>query len=128
MNASHDQSSGSSFMGDPSGNSIALYEDGAAYVAGASIATGVTFATGDTMGMAMDIGGGLIWWRNGAGNWNGSGTADPATGTGGVDFSGLSLGPIFIGAELEEVVTPAAFTLNPGPSYAHAAPSGFTGW
>jgi len=51
---------------------------------------GVNYTTGDTMCIAVDITGHLIWFRNGAaGNWNNSGTANPATGTGGLSITAL---------------------------------------
>jgi hypothetical protein len=43
------------------------------------------------LGIAVDFSSQLIWMRKApAGSWNGSGTADPATGVGGVSFSAVS--------------------------------------
>ncbi len=48
-------------------------------------------SAGNVIGIAIDITGGLIWFRNApSGNWNGSGTADPATGVGGISISSLA--------------------------------------
>lgn len=41
------------------------------------------------MRCAVDPAAGLLWVANAAGNWNDSGTADPATGTGGVNIAAL---------------------------------------
>lgn len=47
-----------------------------------------TYASGDTRCYAVDLTANLFWVRNGAGgNWNGSGTADPATGVGGFSIN-----------------------------------------
>jgi hypothetical protein len=56
--------------------------------------TGVgNIANSGTCCIALDMGGKLVWFRNGAaGNWNGSGTANPATGVGGYSVSGLTGG------------------------------------
>jgi len=43
--------------------------------------------------IALDVGNQLIWFRNGAtGNWNGDGSANPATGTGGISFRPIATG------------------------------------
>jgi hypothetical protein len=76
------------------------------------------------MRVAVDPAAGLLWVADGTGNWNNNGSADPATGTGGVDISSL-------GTDLW-----AAFG-NPYPynsgtvcfsekMWWHAAPSGFS--
>jgi hypothetical protein len=48
-----------------------------------------TFTTGDVVSMAWNAVSGDVWFRKNAGNWNNSGTADPATGTGGFAASYL---------------------------------------
>ncbi len=47
-----------------------------------------------TVGFAFDLGNHLCWIRNGAGNWNGSGTANPATGVGGFTLATASYSPV----------------------------------
>jgi hypothetical protein len=49
-----------------------------------------TLTTGDTACFALDLDNLKIWFRKGSGNWNGSGTDDPATNTGGKSISGIS--------------------------------------
>jgi hypothetical protein len=81
-----------------------------------------------TIGMAVDIPNKLVWFRVApTGNWNGSGTANPATGVGGQDISTLT-SPLYcwmsLGANGDVV------TGNFGASaFVGAVPSGYTaGW
>lgn len=85
------------------------------------------FLANDIAGLAIDIGAGLVWIRKNVGNWNGSGTASPATGIGGTSFTaGSTLAPVLAfnaGAGNE------THTANFGATaYANAAPSGFGNW
>lgn len=47
----------------------------------------------------VDANNALLWARINAGNWNGSGTADPASGQGGYNFSIIGAGPYYLAAE-----------------------------
>jgi hypothetical protein len=97
-----------------------------------NVNTGATLGTravNDVIGVAVDATARLIWFRVApSGNWNGSGTADPAAGTGGLNISALS-GALFVlastGSTANDVVT-----VNFGASaFSGAVPSGFTsGW
>jgi len=50
-----------------------------------------TRAANDVIGVALDLGAQLAWFRVApAGNWNGSGTANPATGAGGLSVAVVS--------------------------------------
>lgn len=82
---------------------------------------------GHVVGMAVDTNNKRIWWRYDAGNWNNSGTADPATNVGGTDYSGMSGGTtVFPFVFLQNGGT---CTINTdGTAFAHAAPSGFSPW
>jgi len=95
------------------------------------VATGNSLAIiggGDVIGIAVDLTSTpkQIWFRKNTGNWNGSGTANPATGVGGIDISSISTGPlfpIFFGTNLD------AMTANFGASaFTGAVPSGFSDW
>lgn len=83
-----------------------------------------TIASGARIGVAADFTARLIWFRvTPAGSWNGSGTADPATGAGGLNFSSLNgaLYPLFIGGSTD------ACTANFGDTaFGGTVPSGFT--
>lgn len=81
--------------------------------------------TGSVLCFAVDFTGKLLWVRNGAaGNWNGSGTANPATAAGGVNIASISTGllfPLMSGASADKV------TANFGDSaFTGTVPSGFT--
>lgn len=94
---------------------------------GISINSGNPLANNSLVCCAVDIGGQLVWFRLGAaGAWNGSGTANPATGTGGFSISALSgsLYPLMYGGNLDKVT--ANFG---GGAFTGVVPSGFTaGW
>jgi len=74
--------------------------------------------------VAVDLGGKLIWFRSGAaGNWNNSGTANPATGTGGLNITVLGT-PLFA---LAGTSSSAQLIANFGATaFTGAVPSGFT--
>lgn len=91
---------------------------------------GVTLVTGNIISVALDLDNKRIWFRLApSGNWNGSGTANPATNTGGFDITAL-----FGGGSL--TIGPAAFfgssgsrvaTANFGnTAFSGAVPAGFT--
>jgi hypothetical protein len=81
-------------------------------------------ANGDIIGVAIDIAAKLIWFRVApSGNWNGSGTANPVTGTGGVDITSIVTGPLY---PIEGINGVGAITANFGASaFTGAVPSGF---
>lgn len=113
--------------GDP--NSVGILFNGNININGATVsATGLSIAgTGQVIGIAVDIGAQLIWFRVSGGTWNNSGTADPATGVGGASLSTLNAGPYFIVASMAQ--TSDTYTANFGGStYANTAPSGFGNW
>lgn len=81
-----------------------------------------TFTVGSVLGVAVNLSSKLIWFRNKNGAWNNSGSANPATATGGFSIA---------------AVTPNAFALaqltNKGDEisanfagpFAYSVPSGF---
>lgn len=90
-----------------------------------------TMANGTVVGMAIDITGKLIWFRNGAaGNWNNSGPANPATGVGGLSIAALTGNLKLMAWECAFSTPNVTVTLNAGSSgFTGAVPSGFTaGW
>jgi hypothetical protein len=65
---------------------------GGIFVDGVNVGTLAALNVGDIIGIAVDFSSALIWFRIApSGNWNGSGTADPAIGAGGISISALSL-------------------------------------
>lgn len=112
------------FIGNTNG--IAWLNGGQVYLNNSNVATIETWAAGDTLCIAIDTTAKLIWFRKNAGNWNNDVSANPATGTNGIDMSSLA-GPYFPSAGTNNI--PDAFTANFGATaYAQAAPSGFGNW
>jgi len=85
------------------------------------------FGSGSVGCVALDVGAQLIWFRNGAaGSWNGSGTANPATGTGGYSISSLGSVPLYALGSFT-ISGAAAITANFGASaFTGVVPGGFT--
>lgn len=75
----------------------------------------------DAVGIAVDPITLLLWARLNGGNWNGDPSANPATGTNGIDIS-LIAGALFAMTTLEVLPITGNFG---GTAYAAAAPSGF---
>jgi hypothetical protein len=93
-------------------------------VDGANVGVGIgTITSGSVVCLAVDLTAKLIWFRLGAGgNWNGSGTANPATGVGGISISnaGTAYPTICMGGA-------DTITANFGATaFTGAVPSGFT--
>jgi len=82
---------------------------------------------GTTVCFALDLTNALLWVKQGAaGQWNGSGTANPATGVGGFDFSviGHSVAPAVSGATSGD-----AIALNVGGSaFVGTVPTAYSAW
>jgi hypothetical protein len=102
-----------------------LKSTGGLYVNGANVATLGAISNGGIAGVALDVPNALIWFRIApSGNWNNSGTANPATGVGGLSISALT-GALYVlfgsGTSSDQI------TLNSGgTSFTGAVPSGFT--
>jgi hypothetical protein len=96
---------------------------------GGNIGTGMaTYGVSNNIGMAVDIGNSTIWFRINGGTWNNSGTADPATNTGGFSISYMTGSPIFVWV-LGNGASSAVETVNFGGSaYSFTPPSGFGNW
>jgi hypothetical protein len=99
------------------GNSTCFINASLVYNLGASV-------SGDIVCVAVDTANKRIWFRRNAGNWNNSGTANPATNTGGFDITYLG-SPIFALATTQGFTTPS-ITANFGASaFSFTIPSGF---
>ena len=120
-------------LGWPSGGAIQSRWDFSVFGSSYTVASIQGWASGNTLCCAVDLDARLIWFRTNGGNWNNSGTADPATGTGGID---LNRAYQRISAPIK--LYPAAnannnsgdtATVNLGTSaFAQAMPSGFVAW
>jgi|HubBroStandDraft_6_1064221.scaffolds.fasta_scaffold00056_21 hypothetical protein len=96
--------------------------------ANASVGMGAGLANGDTGCLALDMTHHTFWTRRNNGLWLNSGTADPATNTGGLSVPLFSSNPAFLavcfsGSSLSQV------TLNAGgTAYTFTPPAGFGAW
>jgi hypothetical protein len=86
-------------------------------------------AVGNVFCFALDLTARLAWVRKNNGSWNNSGTADPATGIGGVTIAPTVTFRPYVSFATSSVSTDA-ITANFGASaFAYSVPSGFTaGW
>src|ERR1700748_146168 len=75
-------------------NCFVIYRSGTIWLN--NVTTGLTLGVltaGTVVCAAIDWDGGLGWFRLGAaGNWNGAGTANPATGTQGINIAAITSG------------------------------------
>jgi len=104
----------------------ALFKNGNININGTFLINIGTRSNGNIIGIAVDPVAKLIWFRVApAGTWNGSGTADPATGTGGFSFSALSgaVYPIFSTASTVNERATGNFGAT---AFSGAVPSGFS--
>ena len=90
-----------------------------------------TWAAGNRLSIAVDLDNLLIWFRTTTGNWNNSGTANPATGVG-----GISLAPALSGAD-SWLFWPAMNSANPSAAinmylnsadFIESVPAGYGSW
>lgn len=96
-------------------------------ISGATVATLGAYVAGDVVCIAIDFGADLIWARINNGQWNASGTADPATGTGGKSTAALAatLFPHAYYFNGNGNVTTGNFGAS---AFAYTMPSGFATW
>jgi hypothetical protein len=101
------------------------------YINSSPTGSSINCSVGNTTGIAIDAGAQLVWQRcivsGSPSNWNNSGTANPATGAGGVSISAIS-GPYYAAVAMLGNQT-SQITGNFGAlPYQSAAPSGFGNW
>jgi hypothetical protein len=96
---------------------------------GSSVFSFGAFSSGDTTCVAVDLTNKLAWFRRNGGNWNNDVLANqnPATGTGGINFSGWGI-PYYwafagTGSNTENLVANFGAT-----AFAQTMPSGFISW
>ena len=88
---------------------------------------GGSFVNGDVICGAWDAGAELIWFRKNGTNWNNSGGADPATGTGGISVSGLPASTIALYASINNS-GPVTTLRTELAEFTQTVPSGFSSW
>lgn len=85
-------------------------------------------ANGDILTVCVDTTAKLFWVQRNGGNWNGSPTAIPATGTGGLSFSALA-GPYFVAGLVTQPASASVTTANFGATaFNQALQLGFAAW
>ena len=93
-----------------------------------SISTGGSTGIGTVWCMAIDLANSKGWFRINGGNWNGSGTDNPATNTGGINIATLfptNAAYAFFCANANAAGVTANFG---GTAFSFTVPSGFTAW
>jgi hypothetical protein len=120
-------------IGVSDNNSIGTALNGSVYYRGAILTSIQGMTSGNTMGFAIDIGNQLLWTMPNVnvsclGNWNNSGTANPATGTGGVSISPSLSGALYIMSTTQNTTIPDSIVLNVAGPLDCAAPVGFGAW
>lgn len=98
---------------------------GAVKINNVTIATIATFAQGNRIDCAVNLPLRLIWFRVAGGNWNNNVANDPATNTGGIDWSSMTLAATMqaaVSASLTGTVWTAVFS---AAGWAGAAPAGY---
>jgi SPRY domain len=114
------------FLGDTD-NSIGYFGFGEMFFGGAQVGTTTAaFVQGDVFTLAVDLTNQLIWIGKNGTNWNGSGTANPATGVGGISISALP-GPVFAAGNVYTNGNSVTFNFG-ATSFAFTEPSGFVSW
>jgi len=88
------------------------------------------FVTNDRLSVAVDIDNNLIWFRTNNGNWNNSGTANPATGVGGIDLTWAysSAANRLLWPALCNGTTSAVSLYELSGDFTESVPSGYSAW
>lgn len=110
-------------------NGLGLVSDGRLFRNGSNTSVLPAIAEGSVVQLAVDLDANLLWLKDDAGLWNNSGTANPATGVGGLILStGMNSGEIFAGVSLQLSPTDS-ITVNFGTDpFVYVPPSGFAAW
>jgi hypothetical protein len=100
------------------------------YWAAYQAAIGDATPAGSTICSAIDLDTRKAWFRLNGGQWNGSGTADPATGAGGIDVSALlpAGGQVYPWAAASPTLTPGGTANFGGSAFTYTVPSGYSAW
>lgn len=111
-------------------NGVVSYCQNIGTTTATTITTIATFASNNRVSLAVDIDNALIWFRTTSGNWNNNGSADPATGVGGIDLtyawsgaSNMLLWPAMMNGS-----TSAQSLFLLAADFTQTVPSGFASW
>lgn len=109
-------------------NGVGYFDGGNVRMNTTAIGNAGSYTTADVIGIAIDLGAQLIWFRKNGGVWNNSGANNPSTGVGGFSYSGITAGALFPAISLN-VSVPTSGTANFGASaFGASAPAGFSAW
>lgn len=107
-------------------NSFEYGSDGYIFIANGNMASADSYSAGDIIQLCVDFNAQLFWvTKNNDGNWNGV-AAHPASGTGGISFSGIP-GPWFVAYCSNTTGDNATVNFGASP-FAYTAPPGFAAW
>jgi hypothetical protein len=106
-----------------SSGSINYYFNGSLYVDGAILTTLSSYTDNDVISVAVDADAKKVWFAKN-GTWQGSGTQNPATGSGGFSYSWTT--PVVFALGDGQGGNNASMSMNTGQRpFAYTAPSGF---
>lgn len=105
-------------------NGLILLNNGEVYQSGVVLTTVASSAETNISGIAFDANAKLVWFRTSGGLWNNSGTADPATGVGGIAF-GAGMSGTYYAAVGVQTAPNDQMTANFGPTFSGTPPTGF---
>jgi hypothetical protein len=116
-------------MGGSVANACLIYFGGEIYFNGVDTGKNVgAVGAGSTLCFAIDATGSLLWARLNGGSWNGSGTADPATGVGGINIAALfPTNRVFSALSVNGANVDVTANYG-GSAFAQTVPSGFAAW
>jgi hypothetical protein len=115
---------------DDGGNAIGALNNNEIAINSSSKGNWSIVSANDVTAFAVDLGNTLFWAKDitESGNWNANGSANPATGVGGITFSSLGAGPFFVAIGAFPSGT-GQLTVNFGAtSFTGTVPSGFSAW
>jgi hypothetical protein len=105
-------------------NTVGYQPSGAVRNNNATLATIGTYVQGDRIDVAINAADRLIWFRVNNGNWNNNVANDPATNTGGIDYSSITgLGTMM--AAISASLTGNVWTMQFSTPFTNAAPTGY---
>jgi hypothetical protein len=110
---------------DDGSGAIAVFQNsGNVYANGSKLGSSSGFSNnGAVVGVAVDSNRKLVWFRVNGGKWNGSTSADPATGVGGFAYAGTAnMYPALCSDAVAE------FTLNLAGPFQSPTPGGYKSW
>jgi hypothetical protein len=108
----------------------AMYPSGTVWLNGSATSVSLVLPTAPfTICVAVDLTNSRIWFRANAGPWNQSGTADPATNTGGINIAALfPTNAAFAELTMSAIQASALIGNFGATAFAQSVPSGFVSW